>query len=400
MKKGLKSMLLAGLMAGSLAVTGCELSFNNDSDLEKQQQEIYKLAKEAGFEGTYEEWLDSIKGAKGEKGDAGATWHTGTVAPTDTLGKNGDFYYDSVALKVYHKEDGVWVSKSSLGMKNILKIEKVSSGDEIDVYRITYTDNTTDEFEVSKDVDLVTATQEELFTEFRAIAANSMAKPYYYAIAELTSQYNGGSVNTMVGQVTTDENGFYSVSDTDESYYIKVNDKYVRYYRDPVKEETDANYVDEEQWEYEKQNYLSFIDDDTEDVFMGDNLFSSNSIDEMIRNLKINFVNGDSALLPINPEIELSKEYNEDMQKEILTLTITANYKNVDDGDIEYSFSIECYDNEIKRLYYKYGYVDDSELDPRAKNMTYEIHIEYFTNENLIPSEDYFDEFPTPSELE
>ena len=99
-----------------------------------------------------------------------------------------------------------------------MKIEKVSSGDEIAVYRITYTDN------------------------------------------------------------TTDENGIYSVGDTDESYYIKVNDKYVRYYRDPISEETDANYV------------------------------------------------------------------------------------------------------------------DDSELDPRAKNMTYEIHIEYFTNENLIPSEDYFDE--------
>lgn len=397
MKKGLKSMLLAGLMAGSLAVTGCELSFNNDSDLEKQQQEIYKLAKEAGFEGTYEEWLDSIKGAKGEKGDAGATWHTGTVAPTDTLGKNGDFYYDSVALKVYHKEDGVWVSKSSLGMKNILKIEKVSSGDEIDVYRVTYTDNTTDEFGVSKDVDLVTATQEELFTEFKTIVANSMAKPYYFADAKYEYISANGDKTTFKGSITTDENGMYSVyvaNGQEEQYYVKIDDKYVRfYYDDQIKQ---SEYVTQEKWEQEKQNIVYILN--APGNIYTNNLLTSESISEMVQNFKINLVNGMNAALPLNPVVEVSKQYDETIQKEKLVVAIESVVEGSVEGDSHISIIFECYDNEFKRMVFTQGRITGSNA---GETTIYSIDIEYFTNNNLVKDKAYFENmFPTPSEVE
>ena len=43
------------------------------SEVENAQYDIYKLAQEAGFEGTFEEWLASIQGPQGEKGDKGDT---------------------------------------------------------------------------------------------------------------------------------------------------------------------------------------------------------------------------------------------------------------------------------------------------------------------------------------
>jgi len=46
---------------------GCG-NLKNDSNLEKQQKEIYQLAVDVGFDGTYEEWLESIKGEQGIPG--------------------------------------------------------------------------------------------------------------------------------------------------------------------------------------------------------------------------------------------------------------------------------------------------------------------------------------------
>ena len=44
----------------------------------------YEIAREAGFQGTKEEWLASLKGEKGDKGDDGA------IGPEGPPGKKGD----------------------------------------------------------------------------------------------------------------------------------------------------------------------------------------------------------------------------------------------------------------------------------------------------------------------
>jgi len=149
--KLIKCSLAVALVFGAASVvTGC----GNDNDSAKsndKQYEIYLLAKEAGATDlTYEEWLVSIKGAKGDKGDAGHTpvitignngnwyidgddsgfkatgsvgqtgadgtkWNVGTSAPTsNTAGNEGDFYFDSLAQKIYRKENNVWVLKTTI----------------------------------------------------------------------------------------------------------------------------------------------------------------------------------------------------------------------------------------------------------------------------------------------
>ena len=55
----------------------------------------YELAQEAGFEGTQEEWLDSLIGPKGDigpqgpKGDKGLQGDIGPQGPKGDAGKNG-----------------------------------------------------------------------------------------------------------------------------------------------------------------------------------------------------------------------------------------------------------------------------------------------------------------------
>ena len=54
-------------------LSGCKIGGDKNptkdpdkTDLQIKQEEIYKLAKESGFSGTYEEWLETIKGIDGK----------------------------------------------------------------------------------------------------------------------------------------------------------------------------------------------------------------------------------------------------------------------------------------------------------------------------------------------
>ena len=85
--KAKKIMPLLVLSAVFLAnITSCAVnSHKND-----EQYKIYLLAKDAGYEGTYEEWLASIKGEKGDKGDTGETGPKGDKGDTGETGPKGD----------------------------------------------------------------------------------------------------------------------------------------------------------------------------------------------------------------------------------------------------------------------------------------------------------------------
>ncbi len=71
-------------------------------------QEVYEIALERGYEGTLEELIELFKGEAGLPGADGATWYTGEGAPADTSGNNGDFYLDTVTFDVYLKGGGSW----------------------------------------------------------------------------------------------------------------------------------------------------------------------------------------------------------------------------------------------------------------------------------------------------
>lgn len=134
-----KVFLLSLLSVVSLSLGGCK---NSDSTDKKYQR--FLKAQEAGYSGTYEEWLLSIKGEKGEDGKDGAdgkdgtdgkdgkdgaTWLTGSGKPDESKGNVGDFYLDTATFTLYQKEDKGWVSLGSIKGKDGEKGETGSKGE-------------------------------------------------------------------------------------------------------------------------------------------------------------------------------------------------------------------------------------------------------------------------------
>ena len=177
-KRILKCSLAVALIFGSVgALAGC--NDNNDPVTENltEQEKIYKLAVESGYEGTYEQWLATIKGAKGDKGDDGhtpvitigndgywyvdgvsttvkatgqtgskgddgKTWLSGTRAPNNDNGNDGDFYFNTLSKVIYEKVDGEWESVVTIVNGNdgngIRGVTMTSNGN-VDTYTISYT---------------------------------------------------------------------------------------------------------------------------------------------------------------------------------------------------------------------------------------------------------------------
>lgn len=52
--------------------------------------------------------ITNLKGTKGDTGAAGATWLSGSTVPASSLGNNGDFYLHTVTYDIYKKTSGAW----------------------------------------------------------------------------------------------------------------------------------------------------------------------------------------------------------------------------------------------------------------------------------------------------
>ena len=94
-KKSKFAMAMAGigLCVGSAFMLGGFKWYKNKNTNEKIYA-IYETAVDNGYTGTYQEWLDSIKGEKGAKGDPGKD---GSVV---TIGEDGYWYIDGVKTEV------------------------------------------------------------------------------------------------------------------------------------------------------------------------------------------------------------------------------------------------------------------------------------------------------------
>ncbi|GEM_PF-1035037 len=141
MKKNVSIRLAALLLAFALPSCGApnssQSSFSISSDQpsesssidssaqsgEKDEiQKVYDLyVKNVSASGevplSYEEWLATIKGEKGDtgpKGDSGASVLTGEGAPLSTKGKDGDSYIDLLTWDFYIKVNGVWAKTGNI----------------------------------------------------------------------------------------------------------------------------------------------------------------------------------------------------------------------------------------------------------------------------------------------
>ena len=94
-KKSKFAMAMAGIglcVGSAFMLGGCNWDKNKTTN--EQIYAIYETAVDNGYTGTYQEWLDSIKGEKGAKGDPGKD---GSVV---TIGEDGYWYIDGVKTEV------------------------------------------------------------------------------------------------------------------------------------------------------------------------------------------------------------------------------------------------------------------------------------------------------------
>jgi uncharacterized repeat protein (TIGR02543 family) len=116
----------------------------------EEQYQIFLLAQQSGYTGTYQEWLDSIKGADG------ASLLSGTSNPTSTLGKNGDTYINTSTWDVYVKSGGNWTKVGNvMGPKGADGQDGADGEDGLSAYEIyiaNYPDYVGDEEQWLKDL--------------------------------------------------------------------------------------------------------------------------------------------------------------------------------------------------------------------------------------------------------
>jgi len=99
-KKGLMGLAIAGVMAFTPFMAGCSGTpgdKGDKGDTGATGKSAYELAVEAGFEGTLQEWLDSLKGATGSIGE------TGSEGAQGLPGKDGSVWLTGEGL-LLHKE--------------------------------------------------------------------------------------------------------------------------------------------------------------------------------------------------------------------------------------------------------------------------------------------------------
>ena len=115
MKKN-KFFVAALFSVAFLSMVACG-SNKNSNKVDSGIHEIYQLYLNQGGDLTYEEWLKSIKGEKGDTGPAGAdgtSLLTGNGAPSADQGKTGDSYIDLSNWDFFIKENSGWVLKGNI----------------------------------------------------------------------------------------------------------------------------------------------------------------------------------------------------------------------------------------------------------------------------------------------
>ena len=131
MKNNIKKILLGGLLSTTFLVGGCSIGENN-------QQE----------------------------------WLLGDTVPSNDIGKEGDFYFDTENKKMYYRDNKEWNIVEITPNRDIKSLEKIKIGDEYDTYKITYQDDTTDIIQVKKG-DITTEYSDKEFNDKWIIARNN-----------------------------------------------------------------------------------------------------------------------------------------------------------------------------------------------------------------------------------
>ncbi len=110
-------------MSTLFGLASCSGEGTSSSAGDPQIQEVYQAYLDNGGNLSYEDWLASIKGEKGDTGTPGkdgtngkdgSSVLSGKGEPADTLGKDGDSYIDTETFDFYVKADGKWAKSGNI----------------------------------------------------------------------------------------------------------------------------------------------------------------------------------------------------------------------------------------------------------------------------------------------
>lgn len=77
-------------------------------------ESIYVQVQRNGFTGTFTEWLESIQCTED------SIWLSSNVDPNNSVGNNGEYYYNTTSNSVFKKVDNVWNSVTSITDENAI----------------------------------------------------------------------------------------------------------------------------------------------------------------------------------------------------------------------------------------------------------------------------------------
>ncbi len=123
MKKILRLFPLVLITA--LGIAGCSSksdgdSLNPENTRDPDISAVYSLYVQSGGTLSYDDWMKTITGAKGDKGDAGIDGKdgksvlTGQGAPGTSKGNSGDVYIDIFNWDIYRKVDNEWIKVGNI----------------------------------------------------------------------------------------------------------------------------------------------------------------------------------------------------------------------------------------------------------------------------------------------
>ena len=152
MKNQTKFFICLSLLSSLLV--GCGGNNDNNRQINNYNKDIYAVYEKyvtSGGDLSYEEWLATIKGEKGDKGDKGdpgekgdkgdpgekgdkgdpgetgpqgtkgedgSDVHTGNGVPANSFGNNGDSYIDLDTWDFYIKKDESWIKQGNIKGKD------------------------------------------------------------------------------------------------------------------------------------------------------------------------------------------------------------------------------------------------------------------------------------------
>ena len=136
--------LLVGVGVFSFTLAGCNQGGQEPKD---ERRHIYELATEAGYKGTYEEWLESIRGQDGANGKDGVSVVKVEKTSTDGLVDTYTITYSNNTTSTFTITNGKDGDKGENGV-SVVSVEKTKTEGLIDTYTITLSNGETYSFTI------------------------------------------------------------------------------------------------------------------------------------------------------------------------------------------------------------------------------------------------------------